>query len=384
MINFKLFYFLYFGAAAALFPYLVVYYEYLGLSPQQLALLVASLPLTTLVSAPLWGAAADATQKHRLLFSAAIIGSISIALLLPYNTHFPILWVLVILFAFFISPVMPLFDNATMNLLGSQKSQYGKYRLWGAIGWGAAAPIAGLISEYRGLRWNFYSFSILLIIGYLVSRPIALNAASKKSPDKTHLKSLFQDQNWISFLLLAAIGGIGFAIPGNYLFIHLYDLGATKTLLGLSLTVASISEIPVLFFSDRLIKRYSARNLFLAGLFILAVRSSAYSFIHNPWTVLPLQLLHGPTFSVLWIAGVTYANEISPKEAGATAQGIFSGVLLGLGGTLGGYLGGVLYRKVGLQDLFLNTGIALAAGIMIYMLLILLSKKTNRKGESHD
>jgi PPP family 3-phenylpropionic acid transporter len=107
------------------------------------------------------------------------------------------------------------------------------------------------------------------------------------------------------------------------------------------------------------------------GVFI--VRVLLYSVIKSPWLVLPVQLLHGPAFSGMWIAGVSYAREIAPEGMGGTAQGLFSGVLLGLGGTLGAFLGGFFYDRIGAAWLFR----LVAAGIVLALLLFaVLSKKT--------
>ncbi|MEZ4659403.1 MAG: MFS transporter [Caldilineaceae bacterium] len=56
------------------------------------------------------------------------------------------------------------------------------------------------------------------------------------------------------------------------------------------------------------------------------VRLFAYAVISQPVLVLPVQLLHGLTFSAMWVAGVAYADRIAPPGLGATAQGQFAGV----------------------------------------------------------
>lgn len=43
------------------------------------------------------------------------------------------------------------------------------------------------------------------------------------------------------------------AMIGNFLFLYLNDLQAGKTLMGLSMTIATLRELPVLFFAGRLL-----------------------------------------------------------------------------------------------------------------------------------
>ena len=61
-------YFFYYAATASLLPFIALYYAQVGLSAAQIGLLSGILPLVTLVSAPLWGALADAFRRPRLAY----------------------------------------------------------------------------------------------------------------------------------------------------------------------------------------------------------------------------------------------------------------------------------------------------------------------------
>ena len=90
-----------------------------------------------------------------------------------------------------------------------------------------------------------------------------------------------------------------------------------------------------------------------------------------------IQLLHGPTFSLMWIAGVAYADRIAPPGLEATAQGLFSGVMLGIGAAAGAFLGGVLYEHVGLVVLFRLASLLSLVGVGFVFLI-------RKKGEEPD
>ena len=151
----KAFYFCFYAAGAALMPFLVLYYEILGLSGRQIGFLAGISPLVSLVGAPLWGGLADITRRHKLVWTIAIAGAITMALVLSQVTVFLLLIPVVIIYALFAAPIIPLADNAVMALLGDRKNQYGRQRIWGAVGWGVAAPFIGQLIESRGLQWAF-------------------------------------------------------------------------------------------------------------------------------------------------------------------------------------------------------------------------------------
>jgi len=61
------------------------------------------------------------------------------------------------------------------------------------------------------------------------------------------------------------------------------------------------------------------------------VRFLMYSFLTNPWTFLPVELLQGVTYGVFYSTMVSYANKISPPGTAATVQGVVQSAFLGIG-----------------------------------------------------
>jgi MFS transporter, PPP family, 3-phenylpropionic acid transporter len=366
------FYFMYYAAAAALVPFLIVYYQDLGLTGTQIGFLAGIPPLVSLFSAPLWGALSDRTQQHKLSLLIAMGGAVLLALALSAFTTFVWLIPVVIMFAVFSSPIMPLVDNTTMSLLGNEKKRYGRIRLWGAIGWGATAPVVGWLIESSSIAWAFWIYALIMVVGFL----IAVNIPIKRHTEEVvreGTQRLLTSPHWVIFLLVAFGAGMAFSMISNFLFIFLRGLNADEFLLGLTLTAATLSEIPVLYFSERLLHRWDARQLMSAAMLFCAVRALAYSFIKVPWMAIPVQLLHGPTFSLMWFSGVSYADEIAPVASGATAQGLFSGVMLGIGAAAGAFLGGLLYDHIGMISMFRVT----ALGSLFALSFMLLMEKKN-------
>lgn len=365
----KSFYFLFYAASASLVPFLVIYYEQLGFSGRQIGLLAAIPPLVMLLGAPIWGALADITQKQKRWLLTAIAGSLVMVFIFAQTTSFVWLIPIVAVYAFFAAPIMPLVDASTMNWLGARRHRYGRIRLWGAIGWGVAAPVAGWLIEVSGVQWAFWGYITLMFIGLLVAWLMTIQGTSIRQPFWRGIRRIAGDRQWLAFLVVTFIGGTCLAIIGNYLFLYMNELGASKTLMGLSLTVATISEVPVLYYSDKLLGRWQARGLLLIALLAYIIRALAYSLVNEPWLFLGIQLLHGLTFSAMWVAGVSYANSNAPTGLESTAQGLFSGILLGLGGIAGALIGGFLYDEIGAVALFRLTAVAVAMGVAVFYLI---------------
>ena len=140
---------------------------------------------------------------------------------------------------------------------------------------------------------------------------------------------------------------MGFAAVNTYLFAYLKELNIGTTLAGLALTVSTISEIPIMFFANRILARLGSRRMLTLAVAATGVRLLLYAVFTTPAAILVLQLVNGFTFPMFWIAGVAYASERAPKGMQASAQGLFGAATTGIGAALGGLLGGILIASVG-------------------------------------
>ncbi len=238
--------------------------------------------------------------------------------------------------------------------------------MWGAAGWGIAGAISGLMIEQMGLHVAFYSFILLLGVGFFAARMLPISQTTIGTQFWDSLRRLARNRQWAIFLITVLISGMANGVTNNFVFLYLSDLHASSTLMGLSLTAATLSELPIFFFSDRLLKRLGARGLLAVSMAAYILRLVGYAVMPAAWVVLPIHLLHGLTFSAMWVAGVSYANKIAPPGMGATAQGLFTGVTMGLGSASGAFIGGLLYGSIGAVGMFWWMAAGMAAGLLFF------------------
>lgn len=66
-----------------------------------------------------------------------------------------------ICFAFFGVPVLPLVDGGVLKILGRNKDQYGRQRMFGSISFGVASSLVGFITDWTGdMNAIFYIYAI--------------------------------------------------------------------------------------------------------------------------------------------------------------------------------------------------------------------------------
>ncbi len=361
--------FICFAGLAFSMPFVVLYYQSVGFDGTQIGLIMGLTPLVTLFSAPLWTGLADATRRHRRFMSAALlVGACSIALLPSLTTFLPILF-LAIVSGTAMAPVSSFLDSATMFMLGNEKQMYGRVRLGGTLGFGLAAALAGALVQAFGLKLAFWGAGLLYFVGLVVSQKLVHSPAQETARPGAGARALLINPHWFFFLALAFAGGLSLALMNNYLFPYMKQLGADPTTMGLALTAGTVSEIPVLFFGDRLIKRFHARGLLVLAMTLTGLRLLAFSVLNAPGLVLLLQLLNGPTFPMMWLAGVAYADENAPAGMRATAQGLFASMVYGFGLAVGSLIGGPLLESMGGHFLYLVFGVLVLATVLLVVVL---------------
>lgn len=363
----SIFYFLFFGALSCLWPYMALYYRGIGLSGAEVGMLTGLTPLVTMLGGPFWTGLADSTRRHKAVMSFAILGSVALVTTLLYFRAFWLLLALAAAFAFVNAPISSLADNATMSMLGEKSHLYGRVRLWGAVGWGLVAPLGGFLVERYGVPAAFYAYATLTVLCLLVALGLPFQVHANPTPFSQGLGALMREKRWVFFLGMVFVAGAGTATVNNYLFVHMSGLGLNQTLMGLVLTVSTISEVPVLFFGGRLLKRFGPIALLLLAMFAIGARLLLYSFSTDSWHFMTISLLHGLTFPLIWVAGVSYAAQVAPAGLGATAQGLFGSTLMGFGAGAGGFLGGLLIDRVNTSGMYLFMGL----GLLLFSLVLI-------------
>jgi PPP family 3-phenylpropionic acid transporter len=351
------FYFVLFAGYACVSPFLVLYFQDLGFSGTQIGLLTGIIPLITMGSVPFWTRLADATRQHRLIMSVATVVGVVLMVLLPWAQTFAQMLAIGILFNLFMASVPSFADSATMFMLGNEKEMYGRIRVGGAIGFGLMAPIAGLLVENLGLKIAFWCAAALFFIGLLISQNFKFSAAKTGASERGSVRSLLESPFWILFLILAFAGGLAYTATSTYFFPYMDELGIPESIMGTAILVGMLSEIPIMFFGNRLIKRFGAYGLLLLAMVISGIRLVLFAVSGSALPILLIQLLNGLSFPAMWVAGVAFADHNAPENLKTTAQGLFGMMVFGFGSAVGGFGGGLMLDGIGGQGLFAAFGV---------------------------
>ena len=346
-------YFSFYAAMASLAPFIVLYFERVGLTGTQIGVLSGLIPGFILFAGPLWSVLADATGRTRGILVMAALGAAVAGAFVPSVATFWPLLALVGALAFFAAPMGSLIDASVLAVLGPRGERYGSLRSWGAVGWGLSAPLVGLVTESWGLAWAFAIFGVLMTLAAGVARTMPrVDRPTENRPSVAEIVRMFADVRWAPFLLAAFAGGVAMSGTSTFVYLRFAELGAAESLVGLAITLATVSEIPVFFATAWLLRRWRAQHLLLFALGVFAVRLVLYGTLSSPIGIAAVQLLHGASFALMWAAGVHLAASLAPAGRSATAQAAFGSTVGGLGAMVGALLGGALVDVYGTEGMF--------------------------------
>jgi PPP family 3-phenylpropionic acid transporter len=358
-----IFYLFYYAALAFYMPFIVLYFQGLGFNGAQIGLLTGIAPLITMVSAPFWTGLADSKQRHKLILSLTLIVVITLAIIFPLmKTLVPVI-LLVCMFSLFAAPIISFADSATMTMLADEKEMYGCIRLGGTIGWGLMAPAAGILIQAYGIKLAFWGYAVVMSLALGISLKFTFGQKVEAVSLRGNVRQMLSNRRWVFFLCLAFVGGVAFACINSYLSPYLKELGASKTTMGFALTISTLGELPILFFANHLLKRFKAYGLFVVGLTITGLRLLLYAAFNFAAGILVFQLLNGMTFPMVWVAGVSYADENSSEGMKSTAQGLLGAMVYGFGAALGGLVGGLMLGSLGGRTMYLVVGIIVLVSV---------------------
>lgn len=283
---------------------------------------------------------------------------------------FIILFIIILVSNVISSPSLALADTVTVQTLRPDVHLYGHQRLWGSVGWGIASFLVGALVTLSHHCPNpftkpsevnytpcFYTFGALMLLALLTSTSFKFAYESedaKMAKDVGIIDSFKQSINvkYIVFLSTALYFGIMNAFMKTFLFWHLKDLGGTQLLFSIIAAVNCIAEVSVYLISDRIISRIGHTRVIYLAAVGFTMRCLWYSFLSNPWLVLPLEFMPGITNALAWVAMLSYVNEMSTSGNATTHQGILYGFYRGLGYGCGEVLGGVMINFLGSGNAF--------------------------------
>lgn len=363
----KALYFFIYAAMGIFVPFLNVYYKDIGLSGTQIGLINTLGPLVAIFAGPMWGLLCDRLGKLHLFLGVVILGAIVSVLGLSRVTAYFAILGLIAVFNLFGSAILPLVDSYNLTMLGEHRERYGEQRLWGTFGFLASAIFAGNILERTGLHVIFAGYALclgLLLITLFWLPPLA--ARMRRTVFKGFTQMIRQPV-WIVLSISVILVMMANNSWVNFLGITVKEMGGSDVLIGRMWSVGAISEIPVMLYGTRLLRRWGPKKLIAAGMFFYGVRLILYAVMPKPEWVLGINMMQGFSFAFYWVGSVNYVSQITPDHLRATGQSVLAS-FYNIASVTAGPLTGSIFDTFGSSRMYLLGAMAAWSGVLIFVL----------------
>lgn len=357
-------YFLFFGVMGLYLPYFNLYCYHLGFSGMDIGVLSALRAVTLVVFPLLWGIAADRTHRRRPIYILCHVASTGIWAAFLFTEDFTAMAVITVAYGVFYAPIISFLEAFSMDMLGREKSSYGRVRVWGSLSFIAVVLGIGPIIDAFSARVIIPAILAGSLLHALMSFSVPAAPAPSPVAFGRGVRALLRRQP-LAFILCAFLMLVSHGAYYGFFSIHLEQLGYSKTFIGASWALASVAEIGVMLCSKRLFQRLSLEATLMISFAVAVLRWGIMGAAGTPGWILCAQLLHAVTYGAFHMASILYMDRMAPENAKTLGQAVNNALTYGLGLMVGFILNGYLYESIGSAGLFtVSAFIALAGGVL--------------------
>lgn len=368
----RILYFLVFCCTASWLPIFAEYLKDRGLTGLGIGAVLSVTPFMMFLVQPFYGMLADRLgYKKSLLLSSALTSVSYIFYLLEGD--FAYLFIVTVFMSLFYNTLQPILDSLSLKLAKNNPAfSYGKLRIAGAAGWAFTGIVAGHYIDVVNTTIIFVISAISMLLTFIFSfslKPDTERPASSQNQSFKNIREVFANKTLIFLLLSVFLISAGATTIWNFYSIYMKENGASASLVGYGISLQGLCELPLFYFSAKIIKRFGIKTTLLITVFTTAFRMLLYSLVNNPNAALFIEVLHGISWSLFWVVCVEYVNMLVREDWRVTGQSLLYAAYYGVGAIVGNFWTGYLYNsKMKVSGIFLlNAGIVSLVAFFIWI-----------------
>ena len=371
----RIVYFLVFCCTGAWLPKLYDYCVYKQLSGTQSAFILSITPIMMFAVQPVYGFLADKLGHKKTLLLSTLLAAVSYLGYL-FNVGFGGLIMVTAIMSLFYNTIQPVLDSMALQVAKSNpKFSYGTLRFYGAVGFAFTTIITGQVIDAVNITVIFIVSAITMLLAFLFCFFLKDELHEKSSASAySNVWGVIKNRSLLFLLFCVFLVSMGATTIWNFYSAYLKENGATDSLVGYGLSFQGLCELPVFYFSARIILKLGLKTTLLITVLATVIRMILYHFIKTPVATLPVELLHGFSWSLFWVVCVEYVNKLVDEHWLATGQSLLYAAYFGVGAIAGNYWASYFIDKgMKVADVFL-----LNAGIVTVAVLLLMAFMRNK------
>ncbi len=322
------------------------------------------------------------STERFLAFSHVISGLAMFAL--AFQKAFWPFFVGMLIYTLLYIPTLSLTNSICFHHLKDAQADFGKVRLWGTIGWIAAAwplyfilkdkPDTALEGPLTSIFWisGLTSLVLAAVCMTLPATPPARNVAQKNAPWEA-IKLLANPTIAVLFVV-TLVDSLVHQCYFQWTSPFLSSIGVPASWIMPAMSIGQVAEILTMAILGYFLKRLGWRKTMSIGIFGHVLRFFIYSIGHPVWLVVASNVVHGFAYAFFFAAVYIFVDAHFPKDARASAQGLFNFLVLGVGQGAGSIMWGAIgdrFTSGGVVDFSKLFMVPTALGVVAALILVL-------------
>jgi len=343
-------------------PFWPLWLEAKGLGPVEIGVMIAAPTWVKTLANPLFAHLADRTGARRPIMLALAAASVGGYVLFALADGFWPLLVVAALAGATLSPLVPLAENLTLLVAYARGLDYGRIRLWGSLAFIVASVGAGwLLGEHGAdlVLWLIIA-ALGLTFAACLGLPRHLPAEGKGASIPWHrvLSPAF-----VLFLVAASLVQTSHAALYGFASLHWQAAGHTQGTVGWLWAESVLAEIALFAVGGVILRRVSPATLLAIGGLVGALRWTLTATTTALPALILLQPLHALSFGAAHLGAMHYIARSVPARLSATAQSLYSAVVMGLAYGVAMPAAGAAYEALGANAFHIMAAMALAGAL---------------------
>ena len=255
----------------------------------------------------------------------------------------------------------PLVEAITTINVG-KTGNYGRIRIFGSIAYVVFAlfmqwiPVLKPDSALNIALWlTIASVFALTVISFLPLKSVAVQSSNEKTltggTPNTTTKKITMTPFLILGLICISLSRLAMAPVYSFLPLFLVEYMHWNAI-GLMSALATAAEIPFMYISHSLIRRFGAMPIIAFASAMVVLRLLLYAVFPFKAGVIIAQLLHSFCFGLFHPAAITFISGCVPPEQRSFGMALYMSFGNGLPLLIGNFLGGFIVEHFGFRFLF--------------------------------
>ena len=302
---------------------LSIYLTVIGKMTSEMTFIVSSGNLFGIILIPIFGFIKDRVRKPYMMMAAMLAaGVLSVVFAFSKNT-----WALFVLHGLIVgstAALNPIFEN----MAGDGKYRYCLVRIWGTIGYAVSSQVAAVLLDIADPKWIFFVFmlSITVSASCFFCTGVSSYKPAKEKVTVTEQLSFLKQPMFLLFALITVLYMSMVNLNNTFVPVLLQQMGVSTSFIGTMLLVSTLIEVPLVFFSNKFMNRFSGKLLAAVSCALLMVQFLVYGVCENVVWVCIAMLLKAVCSQLYVMTMLKIVHGIVRESAVSTALGVINSV----------------------------------------------------------